>query len=132
MKKFYASALGLASLFFSTPMFAEVAQETAKPKQQNYLQTIIMLGAAVIFFYFILLRPEQKRRKKLEKQRSSMQVGAKVTAMGIIGTVDKIEEKTVILEMIDGSKIEVIKQAVTDVVPDESKQADKNIKIPTS
>ncbi|PCI92481.1 preprotein translocase subunit YajC, partial [Candidatus Aerophobetes bacterium] len=73
-----------------------------------------------------------KRRKKLEKQRSSMQVGAKVTAMGIIGTVDKIEEKTVILEMIDGSKIEVIKQAVTDVVPDESKQADKNIKIPTS
>lgn len=125
MKKFYASALALASLFFSTPIFAEVAQEAAKPKQQNYMQTIIMLGAAVIFFYFILLRPEQKRRKKLEKQRNSMQKGAKVTAMGIIGTVDKIEERTVILKMVDGSKIEVLKQAVTDVVPSESAQEGK-------
>lgn len=132
MKKFYASALGLASMFFSTPMFAEVAQEAAKPKQQNYLQTIIMLGAAVVFFYFILLRPEQKRRKKLEKQRESMQKGARVTAMGIVGTVDKLQEKTVILKMVDGSRIEVIRQAVTDVEPMDKPQEEKGAEAPSS
>lgn len=117
MRKVYASAMALAAVFLTSPMFAEVAVETAAPRQQNYMQTVIMLGAAVVFFYFILLRPEQKRRKKLEQQRSSMQKGARVTAMGIIGIVDRVEEKTVILKMVDGSKIEVIKQAVTDVEP---------------
>jgi len=114
MKKFYAGLIAAASMFMSSSVFAEAATEAA-PRQQNYMQTIIMLGAAIVFFYFILLRPEQKRRKKLEQQRSALQKGSRVTAMGIIGTVDRIEEKTVILKMVDGSKIEIIKAAITDV-----------------
>lgn len=114
MKKYYAGLVAIASTLMTSSVFAEAAGEAA-PRQQNYLQTVIMLGAAIVFFYFILLRPEQKRRKKLEQQRSALQKGSKVTAMGIIGTVDRIEEKTVILKMVDGSKIEVIKAAITDV-----------------
>lgn len=114
MKKLYAGLIGVASMLMSSSVFAEAAGEAA-PRQQNYLQTIIMLGAAIVFFYFILLRPEQKRRKKLEQQRSALQKGSRVTAMGIIGTVDRIDEKTVILKMVDGSKIEVVKGAITEV-----------------
>lgn len=114
MKKLYAGLIGVASMLMSSSVFADATVEAA-PRQQNYLQTIIMIGAAVLFFYFIVLRPEQKRRKKIEQQRSSLQKGSRVTAMGIIGTVDRIEEKTVILKMVDGSKIEVLKGAITDV-----------------
>ena len=116
MKKMIAKVSFLALILMTNSMFAEVGEQVMQEsRQQNYMQSLIMMGAAVLFFYFILLRPEQKRRKKLEEQRSAMQKGSKVTAMGIIGIVDSIEEKSVILKMVDGSKIEVLKAAITDV-----------------
>lgn len=115
MKSLWSKLSVAICVIASSSVFAEAAQEAAKPRQQNYMQTILMLVVALVFFYFILLRPEQKRRKKLEKQRSSLQKGSRVTAMGIVGTVDKINEKTIILKMVDNSRIEVLKQAVTDV-----------------
>jgi preprotein translocase subunit YajC len=36
--------------------------------------------------------------------------------MGIVGTIHKIQDQTVILSMVDGSKIEVLKGAITDVI----------------
>lgn len=104
----------LLPLFSSASLFAQGAQPA---REGNFMQTLIMIGVAVIFFYFILWRPERKRRKKLEEQRSNMKKGDRVTAMGIIGLLDKVEDKTVILKMIDGSKIEVLKNAVSDVQP---------------
>ena len=51
----------------------------------------------------------------MEAQRNSLKPGDKVTAMGIIGTLAKVQENTVILKMVDGAKIEVLKAAITDV-----------------
>jgi preprotein translocase subunit YajC len=88
-----------------------------------------MIGIAMLFFYFILWRPEQKRRKALEEQRSGVKIGDRVTAMGIIGSVVRIQDQTVILKMYDGSKIEVLKGAITDVLPgseEDAKKADKD------
>jgi len=98
------------------PLF--LAEEVAPAaRQQSMLQTLMMIGIALLFFYLILWRPEQKRRKKMKEQRSSMSKGDRVTAMGIVGTIDRIDEGTVILTMVDGSKIEVLKNAISDVQP---------------
>jgi len=83
--------------------------------QGGLTQTFLMIGIALVFFYFILWRPEQKRRKAAEQMRTSLKKGDRVTAMGIIGKVDRITEQTVILKMIDGAKIEILKAAITDV-----------------
>ena len=80
-------------------------------------QTLIMIGVALVFFYFILWRPEQKRKKAAETQRNSMKIGDKITAMGIIGTIARIQDTTVIVKMYDGSKVEFLKAAITDVQP---------------
>jgi preprotein translocase subunit YajC len=112
MKKFL---LSLIPVFAVSSLFA--ADAAAPAKGQNMYQTFIMIGIALLFFYFILWRPEKKRRKKMEDQRGKMAKGDKVTAMGILGIVDKITEKTVILKMIDGAKIEVLKGAITEVAP---------------
>lgn len=111
MKKFLALPFILSS-------FSLFAQEGAAPaKTGGYMQTLIMLAVALVFFYFILLRPEQKRRKKAQQMRDTLKKGYKVTAMGMIGTVDKVTDNTVILKTYDGAKIEMLKAAITDVQP---------------
>jgi preprotein translocase subunit YajC len=99
----------------STVVFAD--EPAAAAPQGNMMQTLMLLGFGVLFFYFLLWRPEQKRRKAAEKLRSSMKKGDRVTAMGIIGTVVRVQDKSVILKMVDGSKIEVLTAAVSDVQP---------------
>ncbi len=104
-------------LMFLLPMGTLLADEGAAAQGGGLMQTFIMIGIALVFFYFILWRPEQKRRKTAEQMRSSLKKGDRVTAMGIIGKVDRIQEQTVVLKMIDGSKIEILKAAITDVQP---------------
>lgn len=90
----------------------------------NPYQTFIMLAVALLFFYLILWRPEQKRRKKLTQMRESMKVGDQVTAMGIIGSIEEIKEQSLILKMIDGSKIEMLKAAITEVHPSSTEKTE--------
>lgn len=104
-------------LFSLLPLSALFAEEGTPGAQSSFVQTFVMIGIAVVFFYFILWRPEQKRRKAAEQMRSSIKKGDRVTAMGIIGKVDRIQDQTIILRMIDGAKIEVLKAAITDVQP---------------
>jgi preprotein translocase subunit YajC len=92
-----------------------IAAAEAAPRDQNLYQTLIMVGIAILFFYFILWRPEQKRRKKLESLRKSLKRGDKVIAMGIRATVDEVRERTVILKQVDGSKIEMLSAAITEI-----------------
>lgn len=114
MKKLLTSLASGAFLMASMPLFAE---ETAAPASSSgsLLQTVIMIGVALVFFYFILWRPEQKRRKQMETVRSSMKKGDKITAMGIIGTVAKVQDKSVVISLYDGAKMEILKAAITDV-----------------
>lgn len=92
------------------------ADEAPPSRDQGFWQTFVMIGVLLLCFYVILWRPEQKRRKALEEQRNALKKGDKVSAMGIIGTVDRIDEQTVILRMVDGSKIEVVKGAINEVL----------------
>lgn len=111
MKKFLSTSLFLC---MSVCLFAEEGME-ATARQNSFWQTLLMIGIAIVFFYFILWRPEKKRRKSMEEKRSNMQKGDQVTAMGIVGTLDQDKKDTVILKMVDGSKIEFLKGAISDV-----------------
>jgi preprotein translocase subunit YajC len=86
-------------------------------KTQDFTQTLMMIAVMVLAFYFIIWRPEQKKRKTLEAKKNSMQKGDKVIAVGIIGTIHKINDQSVVMNMVDGNKIEVLKAAITEVVP---------------
>jgi preprotein translocase subunit YajC len=105
--------LGLNASLMAQP----AEQPLPPPPDQGFMSTMVMLGVAFVFFYLILWRPEQKRRKELEAQRDTLKKGDRVTAVGIVGTVDRLKEQTVILRMVDGSKIEVVKAAINEVLP---------------
>ncbi len=87
------------------------------PEGANMTRTLMFFGVVLVFFYLILWRPEQKRRKKMQQTRSSLKPGDQVLAMGILGEVTQVNEEsqTVILKLFDGAKIEVLKQAITEV-----------------
>ena len=116
----------LLLLPFLLPSIALFAEDAAPSKSGSYMQTLIMLGVALVFFYFILLRPEQKRRKKSQQMRNTLKKGDKVTAMGMIGTVDKVTDTTVIINAYDGAKIEMLKAAITDVQPTAETEVSSN------
>lgn len=111
------------SFFISANLLAQ-GTDAAPPPDQSFWQTLVMIGIAFMFFYVILWRPEQKKRKALEQQRSSLKKGDRVVAMGILGTVVRVNEQTVILKMYDGTKLEFYKGAVSDILP----ETDENIK----
>jgi preprotein translocase subunit YajC len=111
MGKYIYGILAALALLPATQVFADDAAGQAGGAPG----TFIILAMALVFFYFILWRPEQKRRKQTEAQRNAMKVGDQITAMGILGTLVQIKEKTVVLKMVDGSKIEMLKACVTDV-----------------
>lgn len=120
MKKFIMPAL------FILQAQAAFAEDVGPTPGQSLMQTLVMVGVAALFFYIILWRPEQKRRKIMEDQRKAMKKGDKVTAMGIVGIVSKIDENTVTLRNPDGSKIEVLKAAITDVQAGSGADEDKS------
>ncbi len=117
MKANYYTLLTTWCLVLSGRLFAE-GEENIPPADQSFWQTLVMIGIAFLFFYVILWRPEQKRRKALEEQRQTLKKGDRVAAMGIIGTVVRVGEQTVILKMYDGAKLEFYKAAITDVLPE--------------
>lgn len=115
------------SLLLLFPAAAIFAQESSPTPGGGLTQTLVMIGIALVFFYFILWRPEQKRRKAAEQMRSALKKGDRVTAMGIVGRVDKVQDQTVILKMVDNSKIEVLKAAITDVQPSTEEESRKEV-----
>jgi preprotein translocase subunit YajC len=128
MKKVIYALISLQTVLFSSFLSAEDITDVPLQRDQGLWQTFVMLGIAVLFFYVILWRPEQKRRKILEEQRSALKQGDRVVAMGIIGNVVRVQDQTVILKMFDGSKIEVLKAAITETLPasdEEAKKAEK-------
>ncbi len=115
MNKLFMKVIGIYSMFMTNGLFAQESGEVASGREQGIWHTVVMIGIALVFFYIILWRPEQKKRRAMDQRRNGLDKGDKVTAMGIIGTVLRVQDDTIILKMYDGAKIEVLKAAITDV-----------------
>lgn len=126
MKKTLSFLASAGFLTASLPLFAE-GEAAPAGSQGSLIQTVIMIAVALVFFYFILWRPEQKRRKQMEQVRSSMKKGDRITAMGIIGTVVKVQDNSVIVSLYEGAKMEVLKAAITDVQAAKDEKSEKAI-----
>ena len=72
------------------------------------LYCVVVLGV----IYLLMVRPNKKRMAEYQKMLDSLQVGNRVMAAGIYGTIKKINEKTLEVEIAKGVVIEVNKNAV--------------------
>ena len=98
-------------------------------QQQSPLFMFGWLGIMLVIFYFMLIRPQQtrerERRKLLENIKSDDRV---VFCGGIIGIVTNVKEKTFIIKIADGVKIEVGRGAVTQVLDKGETPSDSDTK----
>jgi len=68
----------------------------------------------IVIFYFLLIRPQKKRQKQHQDMLNSIKRGDQVvTAGGIYGTVTDVKDDSFILEVSDGVKIRVLKNAIS-------------------
>ncbi len=77
----------------------------------------MVLYCAVLFgiIYLFMVRPNKRRMAEYQKMLDALQVGNRVMAAGIYGTIKKINENTIELEVAKGVVIEVNKNAVAGV-----------------
>jgi preprotein translocase subunit YajC len=70
---------------------------------------------AVLFgvFYFLMIRPQRKRQKEQQKMLESIKKGDKViTAGGIFGTIESVDEDSMVVRVESGATIRMLKNSV--------------------
>lgn len=78
------------------------------------LISFLPLVAILIVFYLFLIRPQQKKQKEQTKFMADLQKGDSiVTASGILGTINKIEEDIITLDIGNKSYIRVTRSAIS-------------------
>ena len=97
--------------------------------QQQLMQTFIFLqagggnsgifnmlffGLIIVVFWLFIIRPQAKRQKEQNKFAESLEKGQEiVTASGILGRINKIEDNIITLEVSNKTYIRVTKAAIS-------------------
>ncbi|MBK6538453.1 MAG: preprotein translocase subunit YajC [Ignavibacteria bacterium] len=84
---------------------------------ESILSSIVPFLLIIVIFYFLILRPQQKRQKERVTLLESLKKGDKViTAGGIYGTVEGIEDKTILVKVSDSVKLKMERSSVTTII----------------
>lgn len=81
------------------------------------LATIGPLVIMFAIFYFLLIRPQQKRQKQVKEMQDNLSKGDKiVTIGGLHGTIDALDDTTIVIKCTDGSRLTYDRQAIREVL----------------
>ena len=78
------------------------------------MSSLIMFGMIFAVMYFFMIRPQIKKQKKETAYRMALQKGDSViTIGGIYGKITDVKEDSFIIEVHGGTKLKVLKTAVS-------------------
>ena len=104
-------------------MFAILQAAPAAGQQGGGWSMWIMLALIFVVMWFFMIRPQKKQQKELQNFRDSLAKGDKVVTIGgIFGTVVEVKEDSVLMEVDNGVKIRVSKQAIVKDFTDPTRQ----------
>ena len=99
---------------FISNAYAEAAAATP----DNGIMSFLPLIALIAVFYFLILRPQSKRSKEQKAMISALQRGDEVVTLGgEVGTVNKVYEQYVGVEIAENLVVTVQKTAIQSVLP---------------
>ena len=90
-----------------------VAMAQPAQGQPSLLVQFLPFAMILAIFYFIILLPMRRRQKKVQDFQAALKVGDKiVTTSGIYGSIAKMNEKSIQVQVADKVRIEVARSAV--------------------
>ncbi len=98
-----------------TAEVVETVNNTASTTTGDWWGMLLYCLIVFAIIYVFMVRPNKKRMAEYQKMLDSLQVGNRILAAGIYGTIKKINEKSIEMEIADGVVIEVNKGAVANV-----------------
>jgi preprotein translocase subunit YajC len=83
------------------------------------LMLIIYVVAFIAIFYFMAIRPQQRQRRAHQTLLSALKKGDQiVTASGMYGTVKRVDENIVVVEIAKGVTVKIARRAVAEIIRD--------------
>jgi preprotein translocase subunit YajC len=90
-----------------------VALGTPPEGSPNLIVQFVPFALILGIFYFVILLPMKRRQKKVGEFQSALKPGDRVvTTGGIYGTIAKVNEKSVSLQVADKVRIEMATSAI--------------------
>ena len=116
--------LGIWDLTAAPAVVAMAAPPAGAP---NPLVQLIPFALVGVIIYFVILRPMKKQQRKVQEFLAALKVGDRViTSGGLYGTVTRVEDKTLQLQIAERVRVDVARSAVVGlqgqdpVVPESS------------
>ncbi len=86
----------------------------AQKKQSGGIAAFLPLVVLVGVFWFLIMRPQQRRVKEQRSVTSNVKQGDRIVAAGgIVGTVRRVDDDTISLQVADNVVIKVDRGSVT-------------------
>lgn len=99
---------------FSLAMAAQPAGEGQQQSPVYFWGVMIIM---MVIFYMLMIRPQQRKEKERRSMIANIKTGDKVVfSGGIIGIVSNLKENIFVVKIADNVKIEVGRNAVTQVL----------------
>jgi preprotein translocase subunit YajC len=78
------------------------------------MMNVLMIGLIIVVFYFFMIRPQQKKQKEANNFLAEIGKGTKVVTIGgIVGKVLEVRNKTFVIEVEGGNRLQVLKSAIS-------------------
>ncbi len=102
---------------FSSVAFAQDAAPAAAPGEPSAFAGMLPIVLMIVLFYFLLVRPQQKKANEHKKMVDALRRGDKViTTGGFYGTIHKVDEDSLSLEIAPDVRVKMDKSSVAAVV----------------
>lgn len=103
---------------FISSAFAQTAPAAAGGDMQSTLMSMLPLVLMFVVLYFVMIRPQMKKQKEHRAMLDALAKGDPVvTVGGVLGTITKLGDNSVSLEVASGVEIQVQRSAVVQVLP---------------
>ncbi len=81
---------------------------------------LILIVGLLVAMWMLLIRPQRRRQMQQQDLLGNLAVGDEVvTAGGLYGSVEAIEDEEIQLEIAPGTVVRVAKRAIAAIMPDE-------------
>ena len=101
------------------PLIIAQAAAPAGSAKGSPLQFPIMMALLFGVMYFMMIRPQRRRDKARKAMIADVKTGDRVLlTSGILGNVNKVSETSLVIQIAEKTRIEVVKAAISQVLED--------------